>query len=63
MVLWGYSILYKECNLTRFNHQKNIAQLDPNKSFGCLLRRNVVLAVDVLVAALLLVFVFNKSHH
>ena len=27
ILLLGYSILYKECNLTRFNHQKSITQV------------------------------------
>ena len=28
ILILGYSILYKECNLTRFNHQKNATQMD-----------------------------------
>ena len=30
ILLLGYSILYKECNPTRLNHQKNISQYNPN---------------------------------
>ena len=35
ILLLGYTILYKEYNLTRFNHQKNATRMIPIKPVKC----------------------------